>query len=245
RIVRTVVILLVAGDARRAQAGEPAAAVALLARDREVNTGEREAGPGMIEPRVRPDRDRMAFGAVEREAAGGVVRILRREVLRPVAVHAFRRHRDERQPPLGRGLVAGLAIDGEMRSAEGKTRLLVRAHHAGAVQETPRRMAASAVVTELPAVNVLVARCAACRHTLEIERRVTRPACRLRGRADQGHAPPGVVELRADAGGHPPLRAVADGAFFLELAVRVERRLLRRGPGPCDGREGRTENEAP
>src|SRR5207302_4932019 len=219
------------------------AAVTLLARERAVHARERKPGAVMIEACARPDRDSVALRAVERERAGGVVRVLRREVLRTMAVHALRRHRDERQPPLGRGLVAGFAIDGEVRPAERKARLLMRAHHAGTVEERARGVTAPAIVAQLSAVDVLVARRAAGRDTVEIEGRVTRSAGGLRVRAHQGHATLGVIELGTHMCGGPTLGAVTQGALLLELAVRIADRLLCGRGGPPQTRQSDGQEE--
>ena len=95
RIVGLVEIREVAGNALRAQRGELAVCMALVARERSVRARELKPELIMVEGRPLPTGRRMADAAILRETGSGVVRVVGFVEIGEVAGKALRAQRGE------------------------------------------------------------------------------------------------------------------------------------------------------
>ncbi len=216
-----VVVALVTGYARGRQPREHAPHMTVLTGGAGVHAGQRERRLVVIEAGPVPRLLVVAAGAILTVAGGRMVGTGGLVVVRHVTGGTVRGGIDVAQRT-GRGqAVTHLAIERLVRTRQREARQTVHADLVVAVDETARAVTACAVAPQLRVVDVGVAVHAGGGRHFEVEAGVAPRAGHRSVGALQRDPVFFVVELLADFGRLPAVRAVAERAVLLVVPVRV------------------------
>jgi hypothetical protein len=192
-----------------------------------MRAGERKMRDGrMVELGAEPIIHRMAHRTVERKISLLVRRVLRRNELRAVAIHAVCAHPHENAVRCA--LVAAFALHGGVRAQQRKAICVLACDEARGRHPTANRMTLTAVRAHLRAVQVRMAGGAIVRGLFEIGVDMACPARHIRMHAtDRVRGLGVVVELRVRANWFPGGRSVTRFAGDRQRPVRIARLLER------------------
>jgi len=213
-------IFQVARDARRGRQVVIVidVAVSAKARGHGVRSVEGKAGRGMIEFRVEPAVGAVALFACDGELSRHMIGIDGALEVRGMAGITIRGHGLELA--VGSAFVAGIAIDGGVRSSQRKA-VIMLLHLLDGDVPSAHGVALLAVGAELAFVNIGVAILAALPHIGENHLHVTLGAGHRLVHAAQGIAGVIVIELGDGANGTPRGGGVAILARDVQIAVRT------------------------